>query len=387
VKRDAAAVLALVVACGSPPATTNVPLPLASSSASPQPHVTTVERQPAISLLAYYQTCILARGKLRCRNAMTPDVPFSSEPVVAGLEALDVKQASLGRDFGCAVIPDGSALCWGGNHFGQLGANVRDAQHAAPIAVTNLKGVKKIFAGPEHACAVLDGGRVACWGKNQFGENGSTTQYLEAARELVEPQIVPGVDDVVDMALGWDATFAATRTGAMITWGRKHVKDDPATSPFTEEARAIPSLDGTTSLTSNEETFCGVQKDALICWGQTYGLLASQGGANEIVTLPVAHPRRVHLSPLHGCAVDASGSVWCFGLNNDGQLGVPPPTSSSARYTKSPPVKVPGVTRATLVVCMSSMSCALTAGDELYCWGRFDYTNREEFHPPTRITL
>src|SRR6185295_13732188 len=108
----------------------------------------------------------------------------------------------------------------------------------------------------------------SCWGKNQFGENGSSTQYLEAARELVEAQVVAGVDDVVEMALGWDATYAATSSGAMITWGRRKLKDDPVATQ-SEQARLIASLEGTTSLTSNEETFCGIQKDALICWGQT----------------------------------------------------------------------------------------------------------------------
>jgi alpha-tubulin suppressor-like RCC1 family protein len=388
VKRSA---LALLVACGSPQTTTStVPIPLASSSSAsaPPPHVAIDQRRsPTISLLAYYQACILAHGKLRCRNSMTPDVPFSNEPVIAGLETVDVKQASLGRDFGCAVVPNATALCWGGNHFGQLGANVRDPDHAAPIGVVNLRGVKNVFAGPEHVCAVVDGGRVACWGKNQFGETGSTTQYLEAARELVEPQIVPGVDDVVDMALGWDATYAVQSTGAVIAWGRKKLKDDPATPQWTEQPRVIPSLEGTTSLTSNEETFCGVQKDALICWGKTYSFTKQLGQNNEIVTLPVAHARHVKLSGLHGCAIDASGSVWCFGLNNEGQLGVPPPSSSSAKYTASPPVKVPGVARAVDVVCMSSMSCALTASDEVYCWGRFDYSKQEDAHPPTRIAL
>ena len=381
--------LALVVACGSPqPTTSTVPIaPLATSGTATQSHVVVTPKRPAISLLAYYQTCLLAHGKLRCRNTMKPDAPFSSEAVVAGFEALDVKQAALGRDFGCAVLHDDSAMCWGGNHFGQLGANVRDAQHPAPVAVANLRGVKSVFAGPGHACAVIDGGRVACWGKNQFGETGSTTQYLEAARELVDPQVVPNVDDVIDMALGWDATYAATASGAMIAWGHKKLKDDPATPLWTEQPRVIPSLEGTTSLASNEETFCGVQKDALVCWGQTFSFTRQPGGGDSIITLPIEHPRRVRLSALHGCVVDASGAVWCFGLNNEGQLGVAPPSGTNARYTPLPPVKVPNVPRAVDVVCMSSMSCALTASEEVWCWGRFDYEKQEDAHPPTRIAL
>jgi alpha-tubulin suppressor-like RCC1 family protein len=375
------AAFAILVACGSPHATSTVPIPLASADAAPPPHVA-VERQPALTLIAYYHTCLLAHGKLRCRNAVTPDVPFSKEPVLAGLENLDVKQASLGRDFGCAILRGGDVDCWGGNHFGQLGANVRDGAHAGPIAVVNLHGVKSVWAGPEHVCAILDHGRVACWGKNQFGENGSTTNYLEAARELVEPQIVPGVDDVVEVALGWDATYAATSNGTVITWGRRKLKEEPAKPEWTEQPRVLASLEGTTSLTSNEETFCGVQKDKLICWGQTYSFVKSSA-RDEIVTIPIEHPRLVRISMMHGCAVDTSGAVWCFGLNNDGQLGVPP---DNDRYVSKPPVKVPGISRAALVVCASAMTCAVTVNDEIFCWGRFTYEN-EEVHPPTRIAL
>jgi hypothetical protein len=38
------------------------------------------------------------------------------------------------------------------------------------------------------------------------------------------------------------------------------------------------------------------------------------------------------------------------------------------------------------VVCESAMSCALTASDELFCWGRFTY-DKEDIVPPTRMTL
>jgi alpha-tubulin suppressor-like RCC1 family protein len=380
--------LALVVACGAPTTTTTstVPIPLASSSATP-PHVAALEHRPALSLLGYYQLCALAHGKLRCRSTMTPEVPLSKEPVVPGLETLDVKQASLGRDFACALLRDDSAVCWGGNHFGQLGANVRDAEHPAPAAVVNLRGVKSIFAGPAHACAVIDGGRVACWGKNQFGETGSSTQYLEAARELVEPQIVPGVDGVVDMALGWDATYAATSNGAVIAWGRRHLKEEPPMPSWTEQPRAIAILEGTTSLASSEEAYCGVQKDKLVCWGGSSAFERTMSTPFDVVTLPVEHPRRVCLSQLHGCVIDAAGAVSCFGLNTDGQLGVPPPANTRDRYSTQPPVKVPGVARAVDIACESSMSCALTASDEVFCWGRFDVEKQDDVHAPTRIAL
>jgi hypothetical protein len=162
------------------------------------------------------------------------------------------------------------------------------------------------------------------------------------------------------------------------------VKDDPATSPWTEQPRVVPSLEGTTSLTSTEETFCGIQKEKLICWGQTFGFTDSMQ-RDEIVTLPIEHPKRVHITSMFGCAVDASGGVWCFGTNTDGQLGSPPP-SGNDRYGAVPPVKVAGIPRAVDVVTAGTTSCAITVNDELWCWGRFTYED-EIRHPPTKIPL
>ena len=66
----------------------------------------------------------------------------------------------------------------------------------------------------------------------------------------------------------------------------------------------------------------------------------------------------------HTCALTASGSIWCWGLNNFGQLG-----NESAGFRESAPVQVSGGLTFTAVVAGAEFSCALTSAGVAYCWG------------------
>jgi alpha-tubulin suppressor-like RCC1 family protein len=65
----------------------------------------------------------------------------------------------------------------------------------------------------------------------------------------------------------------------------------------------------------------------------------------------------------HSCAVTATGHLWCWGFNNDGQLGVATPSVSTV------PVEVPGLTDVRSVTVGALHTCAIRRSGELFCWG------------------
>src|SRR5262245_9560988 len=65
----------------------------------------------------------------------------------------------------------------------------------------------------------------------------------------------------------------------------------------------------------------------------------------------------------HTCAVRIDGTVWCWGANDNGQLG------DNSTMERSEPVQVINVTGATAVVAGGAHSCALVAGGAVKCWG------------------
>ncbi len=72
----------------------------------------------------------------------------------------------------------------------------------------------------------------------------------------------------------------------------------------------------------------------------------------------------------HGtCAVTASGEVWCFGLNDLGQLGHDPTEDGLCGSDRcSQPRRVDELASTTQVATTVHGTCAL-AGGEVYCWG------------------
>lgn len=86
--------------------------------------------------------------------------------------AVDV---GVGGSHVCALLEDGSVVCWGANDRGQLGNGQTNAGSATPQKVVDLPPAAGIAVGGSHTCAWTTDGRVFCWGLNANGQLGSGT--------------------------------------------------------------------------------------------------------------------------------------------------------------------------------------------------------------------
>jgi alpha-tubulin suppressor-like RCC1 family protein len=83
--------------------------------------------------------------------------------------------ASAGGTFTCALLQEGSVVCWGANGQGQLGDG-SGIDSDVPVAVALPGSAWAVTAGAAHACAILAaGGEVYCWGANVEGQLGDGT--------------------------------------------------------------------------------------------------------------------------------------------------------------------------------------------------------------------
>ena len=81
-----------------------------------------------------------------------------------------------------------------------------------------------------------------------------------------------------------------------------------------------------------------------------------------LVTLPAA-ASAVAAGAAHSCAIVADGTVWCWGANDDGQLGDGDTASTPT------PTPVAGLTEARQLGAGAAHTCALRADGGVWCWG------------------
>ncbi len=170
----------------------------------------------------YYHTCALMRlGGVKCWGAndfgQLGDGTHTSSatPVDAVGLATSVTAISAGGVSTCALTNADAVWCWGNNSAGQLGDGTRTPS-SVPVAVSGLaSGVETIAAGPDHACAVVGGGGVKCWGNNGGGQLGDGTHTTSAT-----PVDVLGLASGVEaIAMGYGHTCALTAAGGVRCWG------------------------------------------------------------------------------------------------------------------------------------------------------------------------
>jgi LPXTG-motif cell wall-anchored protein len=112
------------------------------------------------------------------------------------------------------------------------------------------------------------------------------------------------------------------------------------------------------------------------CWGDNeYGLGALDGNNSAITNsnVPVqvegltSGVLAISIDFKHACALLSTGSVKCWGFNNKGQLG------DGTTSTKNTPVDVAGLPDKAVAVSVGYRhSCAILESGSLYCWGSND---------------
>src|SRR5512146_2948248 len=109
-------------------------------------------------LAAELAICVAACGRVAF------DPLADAGPVITGCPGLRV---AVGRQYTCAVRPDGTLACWGDNATGQLG-NGTTAPSVTPVEVSLPGPVRRVAASVNTTCALLEDGRLFCWGYNSL---------------------------------------------------------------------------------------------------------------------------------------------------------------------------------------------------------------------------
>ena len=332
-----------------------------------------------------------SNGELGYGNTTTigdDELPIVAGDVPLGAPAL---QLAAGGHHTCAWLATGAVTCWGLGINGDLGYgnldNVGDRAPAngAPVAVGDSGDtVTALALGREHSCALLDGGRVRCWGNNTAGQCGYATPAVIGDDET--PASAGDVDvggTVVQLAAGYDHTCARLASGAIRCWGAS--SSGQLGYGTTQPAALPPSAAGDVDLgapaldisAGGLHTCAVLAPDRTVrCWGDDsygqlgYGSTQSYGGSAPPAAAPppltlFGAATEIHAGGLHTCALDA-GFVTCWGrMLVDGALTN---IGDTARVDGATPYVTVGPP-ATAIATAHWHSCALTGAGGVRCWG------------------
>jgi alpha-tubulin suppressor-like RCC1 family protein len=334
-----------------------------------------------------YHTCALIQdGTVRCwgRNMFGEvGVPIASsgstdilQPVVVPNVAGGVEVAAGGiygdYGFSCARLGNGSLSCWGSNRFQKLG-RVDAGTNAAlpPGPVVGVGGATSLSVGAEHVCTTVAGGAVTCWGSNAYGERGVVSAPPE-------PSVVSGLPPASQTRAGVYATCVLSSDGTVSCFGDNAggalgVGADAGAKVSTP--LPVAGLSGVTALASGQWFQCALLGGTgkVVCWGNNASgqLGRTTSGAVDPVPGEVVLPHKavaIGSGVASACAALDDQSLWCWGYNGKGEVGVDPADAGSAI---THPVQVSGLPPARILALRGGAyhMCALLEGGTVHCWG------------------
>ena len=334
----------------------------------------------------------LGLGTLGAASASSPVVPYN---ISAGSDFSNLSQVAFGEDNGCFLGTDGKVFCSGSTALHNVvkqntATSWSDESFAQEVTgLPTAGGIKasQIELGQEHACALMDDGSVSCWGNGGRLGNGTSTGTDQSTTtySLAKFDSTNNVTGAVEIATGRAHTCALTSAGKVFCWGpysgttnNPLGAGDTPVATYANEVKisAGVSLSGITHIAASrvsDSTYlghtCAINASGQVyCWGVNTSGQIGDGTTTyrNFATLVsgISSAVGLALGKGHSCALLSDQTVKCWGQNDFGQLG------DNSTNTRSSPVSVLGISTAISISAGRETTCALLASGKLKCWGQ-----------------
>ena len=237
-----------------------------------------------------------------------------------------------------------SVLTTGYNGFGQLGDGTRDNRaFAAPVPGLGRMG--GFAAGAAHTLAFTNNSTVMAWGFNQFGQLGTTAVRNGAESSSLDFSPVPVqvelLNRVTSVAAGAYHSLAVS-DGHLYGWGGNgsgQLGNNTLTNAYKPvEVLKVVTAGVNEPFTNATQVAAGAlhslvltQDNKVWAWGDnTFGQLGSAAGTPKLSPVEVVFlkapvgtfPIRIAAAGRYSAALMNDGSVYTWGYNEYGQLGL-----------------------------------------------------------------
>ena len=278
-----------------------------------------------------------------------------SEPGLRGIVSVAAQGAT-----GFALTKDGALWSWapgtpGTVWYPKLPDDAPDELKHDKRYRGSAAEIAEIAPGIDHVLVRTKTGIVWSWGGNDCGQLGRG-KSSDVLRDSALP--VTGLPPVIAIAAGNRTSFALAADGSVWSWGYE--------GPFFD-----------THATRNFE-HCGNKRNPLKPGEPGYSISGEPDPQpvpkkiplmNDIIAISAAHGR-------HALALKRDGTVWAWGENSCGELGVENNPNDSYPFQKEA-VQVEGLRNIRAVAAGYRYSLALRRDGKVWSWGHVWYEKRD----------
>lgn len=227
--------------------------------------------------------------------------------------------------------------------------------------------------GQRHSCTINSAKHISCTGSNEFGQLGNNESGVDAGKTVFTSIVDTGQRQWEMLVAGENYNCAIDSDQQLYCWGDN--RDRNLATGAIEDIVTIPtrvsSNLGWLWIAAHKAHLCGIKTDhSLWCWGNNDN---GQLGADTTTVITQEQPLKVgnwndwlsvSVGENHTCAIRQDHSLWCWGRDDYGQVGNPNTITPSAE-----PFQVHPNEQWIMVVSGRFFNCAIKADESAWCWG------------------
>lgn len=269
------------------------------------------------------------------------------------------------------IRTNGTLWAIGKNQFGQLGDGTV-IEKTLPVQIGTATDWSFVCAGLYSSFALKSNSSLWVWGMNQHTQFGNY-KNKNVFQPVLSPSSWKSASTPISSFGGH--TLAIASNGTLWSWGQNN--DGQLGNGTTYTHKVLPVQIGTSTdwkqvTNGNFASLALRQNGTLWAWGRnTYGVLGTGTGTSNILTPYQVGTdttwKQVSAGNEHVLAIKENGTLWAWGRNNQGQLGI------GTTVDQVTPVQVGTGSTWIWVSAGLQFSTALKSDGTLWTWGDNSY--------------
>ncbi|MBN1121781.1 MAG: hypothetical protein JXJ17_11935 [Anaerolineae bacterium] len=236
------------------------------------------------------------------------------------------------------ILKDGQVYIWGFNGRGTLLDNGTQSGEmiTSPQPITSVADVVSVAGGVSHQMVLKNDGTVWSWGYMEYGQGGLGEDFVSAS--VSSPQQVNGLADVAYVDINWWTSGVVRSDGSVWLWGE---------------------------ILPRESSVQSAQEMGITRARYMEGIVFSP----EPYQVPdLCNVKSISIGYDHILVLKHDGTVWAWGDNDYGKVGVP------GQEVYLAPVEVTGLPPIKQISAGATFSTALAEDGTVWVWGNYYYS-------------